>query len=270
MQTGTRIINAVRHEKALLPLVLTLTACASLTIVLDVLEARFQKYPFHLSESFLFSSFWWPFLPIIYGQIRLLKRLNIKYPSAFLALTVLSISTHLLLFPGTVWSISRMLFEHTYAYWQIFQYGAINNLFIVGIIYTVTPVLYRLYPANNQVKQVPPAMEDAMHKKSWPEYLIVLEGTRHVRLSTQDIVFISSNTPYINVHDASGKYLSNETLTSISKKLDDQTFLRVHKSTIVNVAHVSGYKSRQNGDYDLTMTNGAILRLSRNYATDVS
>lgn len=51
-------------------------------------------------------------------------------------------------------------------------------------------------------------------------------------------------------------------------KLDTRTFVRVHKSTIVNLEKVSSFKSRLNGDYDLLLKNGTIVRLSRTYAAN--
>ena len=49
-------------------------------------------------------------------------------------------------------------------------------------------------------------------------------------------------------------------------KVGSGAFVQIHKSLIVNLAHVESYKSRLNGDYDITMSNGTSLRLSRTYA----
>jgi two-component system LytT family response regulator len=46
----------------------------------------------------------------------------------------------------------------------------------------------------------------------------------------------------------------------------DSRFVRIHRSTIVNIQSVSKWTSRGNGDYDLLMSEGTLLRLSRNYA----
>ncbi|MGH9949634.1 MAG: LytR/AlgR family response regulator transcription factor, partial [Pyrinomonadaceae bacterium] len=62
------------------------------------------------------------------------------------------------------------------------------------------------------------------------------------------------------------RYLHNETLKSILETLDNETFVRIHKSLIVNISNVRSYKSRLNGDYDLTVADGTSLRLSRTYA----
>ncbi|WP_373495805.1 LytTR family DNA-binding domain-containing protein [Aquiflexum sp.] len=84
---------------------------------------------------------------------------------------------------------------------------------------------------------------------------------------TNEILFISSNPPYINIHLTAKKYIHKETLKSVSGKLDHEIFVRIHKSTIVNINKVYSYRSRLNGDYDLTLADGTELRLSRNYSS---
>ena len=58
------------------------------------------------------------------------------------------------------------------------------------------------------------------------------------------------------------------TLKSLSEKLDNRLFVRIHKSEIVNLSKVQSYQSRQNGDYDVTISDSSVLRISRNFAKD--
>ncbi|MNY49270.1 Sensory transduction protein LytR [compost metagenome] len=85
-------------------------------------------------------------------------------------------------------------------------------------------------------------------------------------LDVNDIFYISANSPYVNIYHISKKYLHNETLKSLENQLDQQHFIRIHKSYIVNLQKITCYQSRQNGDYDVVLSDGAILRVSRNYA----
>ncbi len=81
-------------------------------------------------------------------------------------------------------------------------------------------------------------------------------------------MYFSANPPYINLHLEGKKYLYNETLKSISVKLNPEQFVRVHKSTIVNIKMVASFTTRLNGDYDLTLNNYTQIRVSRNFAAD--
>ncbi|HNJ56177.1 MAG TPA: LytTR family DNA-binding domain-containing protein, partial [Chitinophagaceae bacterium] len=61
------------------------------------------------------------------------------------------------------------------------------------------------------------------------------------------------------------KYLHSQSLKSILQQLDEKQFVQIHKSCLVNINTIASCTSRLNGDYDLTLTNGSVLRLSRNY-----
>ena len=103
---------------ALVPLILAI--CVGLTIILDLLHSKFQGTSFYVSESFLFSSFWWLFLPLIYGQF-VFSNLS-KKKIDFILLTTIPIATHLFTYPAVVWLISKLFFSHTFEYWQTFNY----------------------------------------------------------------------------------------------------------------------------------------------------
>lgn len=80
------------------------------------------------------------------------------------------------------------------------------------------------------------------------------------------ISHITANPPYINIYMENKKLLYTETLKSFSAKLDPSSFVRIHKSTIVNLHMVANFSSRGNGDYDLRLKDDSNLRISRNYA----
>lgn len=98
--------------------------------------------------------------------------------------------------------------------------------------------------------------------------LVVADGNKKQSIKVSEILYISANPPYINIFIEGKKYLQNETLKSISATLNPEQFVRIHKSTIVNIEMVASYTSRLNGDYDLAMKNNVQLRVSRNFAAD--
>lgn len=87
-------------------------------------------------------------------------------------------------------------------------------------------------------------------------------------IQVTDILYFSANSPYISIYHYSKKYLHTATLKSLETQLDDKHFVRIHKSHIVNIHKISSIQSRQNGDYDITLSDSTILRVSRNYAKD--
>jgi two-component system LytT family response regulator len=54
-------------------------------------------------------------------------------------------------------------------------------------------------------------------------------------------------------------------MAELEKELDPALFCRIHRSTIVNLSRVRGLKLSEDGEYDVGLDTGAMLRLSRRY-----
>ncbi|MCY7359780.1 MAG: LytTR family transcriptional regulator [Rudanella sp.] len=255
--------HAIQNRKAVL-LTTILLACVGLTIALDFLEARFQHSSFDLSESFFFSSFWWLFLPFLYGQLAFVK-VHTKTTAVTLG-TLLPIATHLCAFPAIVWLLSTLFYHHSFDYWQTFQFGLTEHFFKLLLVYTLPLSFDVLFDKRIPSRKTFPTNLAIPDKKDFVTSFIVTEGNKRISIETKDIVFFTANPPYVNIHHQAKKYLYNGTLKSIIAKVDGDRFVRVHKFAIINLAEVQSYRSRLNGDYDLTMNDGSQLRLSRNYA----
>lgn len=234
--------------------------CVTMTMSMDLLEATVHSSSFYLSESLIFSSFWLIFLPMLFVLQFFTSVGNLMTTRLLLSFSAVII--HLLIYPAIVWLISKLFYDHTFGYWQTFNYGLFEYGFIVLIVYIASPIL--VSPLKKEL------MSDQKHdnfsKNEFVTSLLIASGTKRLVVDTKDINFFSATPPYITVHCHNKSFLHNETLRSIASKLNNELFVRVHKSTIVNMAKVKSMKSRMNGDYDLTLSDGTELRLSRNYA----
>lgn len=237
--------------------------CFLLLIILqDLLEANFQNSSFYLSESFLFSSFWWLFIPLLYAQFKLNKPKN-KHKIVFkILLIVAPILLHLITFPAVIWLFSKLFYEYTFRYQQTFQYMVSVHLYKLVLFYTLPLFSYHF------IKQKFQARATNNQSNTYKSTLLVNEGSKHLVIAVADILYFTANSPYINIHLIDKQYLYNESLKSLGTKIDPSKFVRIHKSTIVNIEQVQSYTSRLNGDYDLTVKDGTILRVSRNFAAN--
>ena len=64
------------------------------------------------------------------------------------------------------------------------------------------------------------------------------------KLVLSDILFIQSDGEYVNYHLKDKKIMSYQSLKSLEKSLDENLFLRVHRSFIVNRNKVTALKGR--------------------------
>ena len=80
---------------------------------------------------------------------------------------------------------------------------------------------------------------------------------------TADIIWVESQADFIKVHTTGAAQLVRETLQDFEARVPAERFLRIHRSSLVNVDHVKKVTPALYGDYSVLMTDGSVLRLSR-------
>jgi two-component system LytT family response regulator len=78
-----------------------------------------------------------------------------------------------------------------------------------------------------------------------------------------DIIWVESQADFIRVHTTGAAQLVRETLQSLEDRLDPTRFLRIHRSSLVNLEHVRKVTPALYGDYTVLMSDDTKLRLSR-------
>jgi two-component system LytT family response regulator len=69
----------------------------------------------------------------------------------------------------------------------------------------------------------------------------------------------------VRLHVGEESHLFRETMNGLESKLDPQQFVRIHRSTIVNVDRIQELRSSFNGECAVFLRSGAKLTLSRGY-----
>ena len=95
--------------------------------------------------------------------------------------------------------------------------------------------------------------------------LSVKSGYKTLLIPGDAISYIRSNGPYVTIQTEKGpSYLLKKTLTEIEKILP-ASFIRVHRSSIINTSFIKECISLLNGDAVFLLTNGSEVRASRTY-----
>ena len=95
--------------------------------------------------------------------------------------------------------------------------------------------------------------------------ILVKSSGRYFFLKAEDIDWIESSGNYVRIHSGGKNYLIRETMKNMEKKLDSDTFFRIHRSTIINVEKVKELEQWFHGDYQVIMYDDQKLTMSRNY-----
>lgn len=86
---------------------------------------------------------------------------------------------------------------------------------------------------------------------------------RMFSLEVSDISWIQGASQYSRVHAKGGEYLLSRTLASLECELDPKRFFRIHRSAIVNAAHVREVRSSGDGRYNIYLHGGQALPMGR-------
>lgn len=228
------------------------------TLAQDYVEAKFHGTAYYFSESILFSCFWWIFVPGLLIQEKF-RKLGAGFTRAAGAV-MLVLLVHLLLYALLIWILSGLLYAHQFEIMQTIGFTVTKYLYLLVLVYGAG-----FYAGRYLIDPTAPP-EPAPRVSSIRNTLLLSDGRRNLVVSTMEIVYVEAKSPYVCIYLPDKKLLHRQTLRSLEQQLGSDQFVRIHKSNLVNLHKVKKIASRQNGDYDLELSNGAVVRLSRNYA----
>lgn len=102
-------------------------------------------------------------------------------------------------------------------------------------------------------------------EKTFLQRLMVNAGARFFFIKTSEILYLSAEEKYVNLHTEKGAYLMRETMTGLEARLDPSKFIRIHRSYLVNVDFIKELQPESHGDYLARLKNGVELPVSRRY-----
>ena len=103
-----------------------------------------------------------------------------------------------------------------------------------------------------------------MDKTDYPERVLVEKKNKLITIAVSDILWIEAYGDYSKLHTASDTLFSNYGITALEEKLNPKSFLRVHRSSIINLNKVKELH-KYGKSYDITMENNDVVRVSRGY-----
>jgi two-component system LytT family response regulator len=100
--------------------------------------------------------------------------------------------------------------------------------------------------------------------------LVVKSGGRVFFLRTEEIDWVEAAGNYVRLHARSESHLLRESMKNMETRLDPNTFVRIHRSAIVNIDRVKELEPWFHGEYIVIMRDGTRLTASRVYSDRLS
>ena len=84
-------------------------------------------------------------------------------------------------------------------------------------------------------------------------------------MCSSDLDWIEAEGDYMKFHVNGRSHLMRETMARLEARLDPARFIRIHRSTIVNIDRLRKLSPSFAGEYAVVLQDGTTLKLSRGY-----
>ena len=113
-------------------------------------------------------------------------------------------------------------------------------------------------------------LEELHEERKYSERLIVKSGGRVFFVRTEEIDWVEASGNYVKIHTKNDAHLLRESMKNMEARLDPKTFVRIHRSAIVNIDRIKELEPWFHGEYIVIMRDGTRLTASRVYSDRLS
>lgn len=155
--------------------------------------------------------------------------------------------------------------EHALRAFEISAIGYLVKPFDPDDLAKVIQKVKRVSPLATLVMQDLQAMLKG--NKDYPRGIMCKVGARDIIIPNDDILFFQSEFKYTTVVSKSARYVLETPLVELEARLDPSRFLRIHRSSIVNISHITALKHLNDGKTEVYLKDSPIaIRASRSYS----
>lgn len=120
-------------------------------------------------------------------------------------------------------------------------------------------------PGGDANRQILSLLESIASPRRALKRLAVRSAGKTVFVDVGDIDWIEAAENYVQLHSGRAEHLLHVTMNALERSLDPDTFLRIHRSVIVNVHRIKELQPVMHGEYVITMIDGVRLQSGRMY-----
>lgn len=118
---------------------------------------------------------------------------------------------------------------------------------------------------DQQIRSLRGVVNEIRKHEGDSQRILVKEGSRYFFVKAPDIMYISSDEKYAELHTEKKKYLIRDTITNLEVRLNEARFIRIHRTVILNIDFLHEIQPLSHGDCIAILKNGKQLAVSRRY-----
>ena len=116
---------------------------------------------------------------------------------------------------------------------------------------------------SNPEKTTQELLESASLSPSQRQRIVVKNGSKIKIISVHDLLYLEAADDYVKIYTQEGYFLKNKTMTHFEQLLDDQQFVRSHRSYIVNVQQITRIDPYEKDNHVAILRSGTKVPVSR-------
>ncbi len=122
-----------------------------------------------------------------------------------------------------------------------------------------------MHPTHRAKERMEELMQSSVTKHSDEQHRIVVkDGSQIVILPVQDVTHFEAYDDYVKIFNAHTFFLKKRTMNYYEDLLNPTQFVRVHRSFIINLNHLTKIEAVDKTNYVAVLKNGTKVPLSRN------
>ncbi|MBL7865546.1 MAG: response regulator [Cyclobacteriaceae bacterium] len=102
--------------------------------------------------------------------------------------------------------------------------------------------------------------------KNFETHIFVQKSEKLFNLPVEEIVYLEASGDYTIITTKNDQFVSSSGIGKLEEIMDPDTFIRVHRSTIINVNYLKEIERHFNGGMVVKMQSGKSFPVSRTYA----
>lgn len=106
-------------------------------------------------------------------------------------------------------------------------------------------------------------LDAASLSPSQSQRIVVKNGSKIKIIPVQDVFFLEAADDYVKIHTQEGYFLKNKTMNHFEKSLDENLFVRSHRSYIVNIQQITRIDPYEKDNHVAILRSGAKVPVSR-------
>jgi two-component system LytT family response regulator len=103
-------------------------------------------------------------------------------------------------------------------------------------------------------------------RTSYDSHIFVQKSEKLFNLSVEEILYLEASGDYTIITTKNDQFVSSSGIGKLEEIMDPDTFIRVHRSTIINLNYLKEIERHFNGGMVVKMNTGKSFPVSRTYA----